>query len=287
MITIIRDDWRFHTDRLSEADAVIFDPPYPEIDRDYGRWSVEAWNDMMHAFVLMLKGKLKPTASAMILLQPNAEFPGKMRPWFYEFMAWCSRVYNVVQDLWWWNTVALPSGGAGTHGLCRGTLKAILWLGPSDCYRNQNAVLWSESEDQAKARAELRAKGKTEDVHTSPSGYTRNRLKVHEAAEKRGGVTPFNVWPIPNSGQRSSLPGATPIKLARKLIDYICPPGGTVFDPFGGGFNIGVAAFDAGRHYIATERHLKMFEIGRQNLTKNEVPFVEVIGRQPVAESAA
>ena len=63
------------------VDAVITDPPYAEVARDYGRWTEDEWAAMMHAVVGEVRRVLKPTGSAMFVLQPNSEKVGKMRPW--------------------------------------------------------------------------------------------------------------------------------------------------------------------------------------------------------------
>ena len=70
---------------------------------------------------------LKPSGSAVFILQPNSERVGRMRPWLWEFLAWTARRWNQVQDAWWWNTAALPLGGE--IGLMRPSLKTCVWLG--------------------------------------------------------------------------------------------------------------------------------------------------------------
>ena len=94
------------------VDAVIIDPPYPEIKRDYGKWTVEEWWAMMRPVVRETRRILKPTGSAVFILQPNSEHVGQMRGWLWEFMAWICRDWNMVQDVWWWNISAMPEAHA-------------------------------------------------------------------------------------------------------------------------------------------------------------------------------
>ena len=94
------------------VDAVITDPPYPCIKRDYGYWTVDEWWAMMRPVVAETRRILKPTGSAVFILQPNSEHVGQMRGWLWEFMAWICRDWNMVQDVWWWNTCAMPVGDA-------------------------------------------------------------------------------------------------------------------------------------------------------------------------------
>ena len=61
------------------VDAVITDPPYAEIDRDYGRLSEAAWSDLMRAVVIEVRRVLAPRGSAVFILQPNSERVGRVR----------------------------------------------------------------------------------------------------------------------------------------------------------------------------------------------------------------
>lgn len=262
----------------ASVDAVLCDPPYPGIKRGYGFWTEQEWHTMMDVVVAECRRILKPTGSAIFILQPNSEVSGKVRPWVYEFTTKWMKEWNLVQDLYWWNYVSLPGGGATKSGLCRGTVKHMVWLGNPDCYRNQDAILWEESDESAARRASKRF-NKEPDLHKSPSGYTRDRDKVHAAAARRGGVTPFNIFPVPeetpehpnvfpvaNNIQFTKHPASTPLKLCEKLIQYICPPGGLILDPFCGGANIGVASLQQKRYYIGVEKNEEMVKIAKENL---------------------
>ncbi len=92
-------------------DAVICDPPYPEIDRPYGRTTEEAWADMMWALIPEVRRVLKPRGSAVFILQPSFRKLGSMRGWLWEFMARVVREWNMVQDVWWWNPCTMPGAG--------------------------------------------------------------------------------------------------------------------------------------------------------------------------------
>jgi SAM-dependent methyltransferase len=123
-------------------DAIICDPPYPCIDREYGRWTEAEWHELMRAVVAECRRVLKPSGSAVFVLQPNYETPGKMRLWLWEFLVWAGREWGLVQDAYWWNFAALPKQGCQRSiGLMRSSVKPCVWLGPLDCYRDQEAVL--------------------------------------------------------------------------------------------------------------------------------------------------
>lgn len=234
---------------VASVDAVITDPPYPEIDRPYGRWTEAEWWDLMMGVCREVRRILKPTGSAVFILQPNSRKVGSMRGWLWRFMAWACDEWNMVQDAWWWNIAAIPEAHAIQGRLMRPSLKACVWCGPPGCYRDQDAALWQESQYNAAARAAGRA-----DNTVTVSGHHCDNRTSRAAAASRGGVTPFNVFPSGNGGNRNGHGAATPLPLADWWTRYICPPGGVACDPFTGSGTMGIAAIKLGRSFVGCER---------------------------------
>ena len=232
------------------VDAVITDSPYPCIKRDYGYWTVEEWWELVvEGVVPQVRRILKPTGSAVFILQPNSKHVGQMRGWLWRFMYWVTENWNQVQDVWWWNFTMFPT----SHPL-RCSLKACVWAGAPDCYRDQDQILWSESQANLARRMHGRWGFKY-----SPSRTHNNQYRASLKAQDRGGVTPFNVIPLPpgNSVNDAGAHGhgaGTPLRLADWWTRYICPPGGTVCDPFMGSGTMGVAAVNNGCNFIGIEK---------------------------------
>ena len=209
---------------------------------------------------------LKPSGSAVFILQPNSRKFGSMRGWLFEFQAWACREWNLIQDVWWWNHTTIPQACTIQGSLLRPSMKACVWLGNASCYRDQNSVLWDESDanraERLKARCERR-------YH--PSGHSVNHSKACKRAAERGGVTPFNVLPISNSNSTTSA-GAfghgagTPEALADWWTRYISPVGGVIVDPFMGTGTMGIAALKRGRRFIGIERDPDYFAIAKNRL---------------------
>jgi DNA modification methylase len=242
----------------ASVDAVITDPPYPEIDRSYGRMTENEWFEMMRVVVPECMRVLKPMGSAVFILQPNSERVGKMRMWLWEFMVWVGKEWGIVQDVWWWNTTARPVG-VSQWGLTRPSLKACVWIGAENCYRHQKAVLWTESQRNLQKRTENRAYNYKAVTHPSRSGGPDIYIRMAQAAAKNGGVTPFNVLPIPNSNSTDSAGSnghgaGTPFELADWWTRYICPPMGVVCDPFMGSGTMGITALQHGGSFIGIEK---------------------------------
>ncbi len=248
------------------VDAVITDPPYPEIDRPYGRWTESQWWDLMMGVCGETRRMLKPSGSAVFILQPNSDKPGRMRPWLFEFQAWVCREWNMIQDAWWWNIAAMPEAHSIQAGLMRPSLKACVWCGTKDAYTDQDSVVWGESERNKQVRLAGRFDNK---IH--PSGHHSNSRTMTAKAAERGGVTPFNVLPIPNTnstnGAGSHGHGAgTPEPLADWWTRYISPPAGTVCDPFTGSGTMALAAIKLGRKFVGIERDESYCEIAAKRI---------------------
>ena len=260
--------------RLPDAsiDAVITDPPYPEISREYGRMSEADWWDMMMGVCTETRRVLKPIGSAVFILQPNSRKVGSMRGWLWEFMAWVCRDWNMVQDVWWWNITAPTNGVCSPRerGLMRQSIKACVWAGGSNCHRVQDNVLWTESYWNTTHRLRKRW-GRDE----APSGNGTNKPKHAAVAAERGGVIPFNVLPISNhhtgGNQKSNGHSAsTPLELAKWWTRYIVPPGGTVLDPFVGSGTMMLAALKYGCNGIGIDKTEKYVEIARQRTSTEQ-----------------
>ncbi len=253
----------YHSDCLTvlptlpdaSVDLVLTDPPYPEVDRAYGRWTESEWEAMMTPVVTECRRVLKPSGSAIFVLQPNFEKLGRMRLWLWRFMVEWGERWGLVQDAWWWNPATVPQACTIAGQLLRPSLKCCVWLGLHDCHRDQDAVLWTESESNIARRLTARAGRKH-----YPSGHSMDRHKITARAAERGGVTPFNVLPITNTDSSTSAgarghPAGTPIDLCRFWVRYACPVGGVVLDPFAGSGTVGEAALSEGRRTILIEKH--------------------------------
>jgi site-specific DNA-methyltransferase (adenine-specific) len=236
------------------ADCVVTDPPYPEIDRAYGRLTEPEWHALMDGVVGECRRVLKPSGSAVFVLKPNSERVGRMRPWLWEFMAKWTREWGMVQDAWWWNHATPPTVHChATRGLMRPSMAALVWLGPEDCYRDQGAILWAESEGNAVARRKADMA-----LNYRPGGQHVRKGRCSAKAGERGGVTPFNVIPMTNANSATSAgayghPAGTPEDLVRYWIAYLCPVGGMVLDPFLGSGTVGMVAENLGRRWFGIE----------------------------------
>jgi hypothetical protein len=249
----------------ASIDAVVTDPPYPEIDRDYGHWTEDEWLEMMGGVVAEVRRVLKPQGSAMFVVQPSSERLGRMRPVLYRWLLELCTHWNVVQDVYWWNFAALPTAHCA-RGVMRPSVKWCVWCGPPDCFRDSGVVLWAPSEAMRAIRLDDRA------LRRSPSGASVRKGRIAETVAERGGTTPFNLIPCANAGSSDADANAhtarTPETLASWWVRYLTRHGDTVLDPFAGSGTIGMAALRVGRSYIGIEKHAPYIPIARDRLTE-------------------
>lgn len=85
---------------------------------------------------------------------------------------------------------------------------------------------------------------------------------------ERGGVTPFNLFPVARCNREDSNGAGTPEELVRWWVRYICSPGGTVLEPFLGSGTVALAAIAEGRRCIGVERIPKYAQIARERVAK-------------------
>ncbi|MFA6364702.1 DNA methyltransferase [Methanoregula sp.] len=243
--TLIEGDCRKEMKKIDKAsvDVIITDPPYPCIGKDYGAMTEEAWLDMMKTVVVECRRVLKPTGSAMFILQPNFKNIGAMRLWTWRFVLWAAEEWNLVQDAYWWCMNTLPSHAASRKvGLMRQSVKWCVWLGRPDCYRKQESVLWDISDAMASIRWEDRC------LQRRPGGQAVNAGRTAQVAMERGGVTPFNLLPFAAANPNESVghPASTPYALADWWCKYLLPTGGVLLDPFVGSGTMLLAGLDNG-----------------------------------------
>lgn len=239
----------------ASIDAVITDPPYPYVRRPYGYWTEETWRALMDPLLVQCRRVLKPRGSVLMVLQPNSQQLGSMRPWLWRFMADQCERWNVVQDAYQYNPATPPSAHCQRRiGLMRPAVKMLVWLGSPDCYRAQEEVLRPLSTGTLR-----RAQKVDTSTRRTAGGYDRRSGTACKRALERGGSTPYNLLSISNTVSRGKSfavghPAATPLDLCDHWVRYLCPPGGVVLDPFCGSGSVGVAAVLAGRSFVGLER---------------------------------
>jgi site-specific DNA-methyltransferase (adenine-specific) len=214
------------------ADLIVADPPYAETSLAWDRWP-DGWLQTC-----------MPVASSMWCF-------GSMRMFLErrdEFASW-----KLSQDIIWRKQVAAGSA--------------------SDRFRrcHEIATHWY--------------RGPWAGVHHVAQRTThhgRNQGEVHRPAKPaewegaRGAVTWSDngtrllqtVLDVPNMWKRNIHPTEKPVGILTPLIEYACPPGGQIIDPFAGSGSALEAARLSGRRAIGIERHEPYIEKAAQRLAQ-------------------
>lgn len=259
------------------ADLCLFDPPYPNIKRPYGTLTEDEWHDLMKAVLQECKRILKPHGSVVAIIQPNYETIGRMRLWPWKFASWAAEMWSewgLVEDVYSFAPNALPSAGTERqHGLLRKSIKWCVWLGPADCYRNQDAVL-AEASEYTVAR-----QNRTDDRSANyPGGFFISRASFRRTMEERGGVTPHNllVFPTATPVDHQGHPAVTPYRLAEWWCRYLLPPDGVLIDPFCGSGTTLLAALNCGAtRVIGIDKDAAYLERARERLYGDMAQVIE------------
>jgi DNA modification methylase/ParB-like chromosome segregation protein Spo0J len=265
---LIHGDCRRELTKLpgQSIDLILIDPPYPEIDREYGRMTEQGWHELMRIVVTEGRRVLKPTGSMVVILQPNFEKVGRMRLWLWDFVSWAGREWNLVQDVYWWNFGCLPTFSSNRrHGLLRHSIKMCVWLGAPNCYRNQDNVLWLPSDDnfaESKADSALRY---------LPSGKHYRGARIADTVAERGGSTPFNLIPVAAGAATTAAsnghPAKTPYDIAAWWVKYLLPPKGVLLDCFAGSGTMLAAGLDFGASkVIGIEQQKKYIKVAQNRI---------------------
>ena len=130
--TLIRGDCRAEMKKIATGsiDAIICDPIYPEVDREYGKISEQEWHALMREVVTQARRVLKPKGSAVFILRPELREGRQDAALALGLRPWAAREWNLVQDCYWWAVDAMPLGGIRRdQGLMRPSVKMCVWLG--------------------------------------------------------------------------------------------------------------------------------------------------------------
>ena len=149
------------------------------------------------------------------------------------------------------------------HGLMRQSVKTCVWLGSPDCYRNQEAVLWEESEKHSTRKWSDRA------LQNRPSGYTVREGRTAQTSAMRGGTVPFNLLPIPsaNTDDTGGHPASTPYDLAACWCRYTLPPKGVLLDMYCGSGTMLAAGLEHGASkVIGIEKERKFLKVAKKRV---------------------
>ncbi|MFA0844400.1 DNA-methyltransferase [Streptomyces rochei] len=220
-----------------QADVIVADPPYAETSLDWDRWP-DGW----------------PTLAATVA--SSMWCFGSMRMFLDrrdEFTDW-----KLSQDYVWEKH---NGSGFARDRFRRVHETATHW------YRGDWASI---HHDVPLIPAQFDPKGRTESSSAVVIPHT-GKIGAHSCTDT-GMRLARSVRRCP-SVRRGIHPTQKPVEVLRDLIEYACPPGGLVLDPFAGSGSTLDAARQAGRRAIGIERHEPYAEAAARRLDTLVLPI--------------
>jgi site-specific DNA-methyltransferase (adenine-specific) len=230
-------------------DAIVTSPPYAEQRRstyggipeaEYPAWTV-AW--MTEAWRV-----LKPNGSVLINIRPHIK-NGQISDYTLRTrLALRDAGWNEVDELIWHKTGAMPTGSRHKP---RRSWESIHWFAKhGQPYSDAKANGWPT---KRKTGLDLYGQHTRRDDWTHyDSGNPASTPMVTRCSD---------VISMAKGNASTGHPAPYPVPLAEWMGRLVCPPGGTILDPFSGSASTGVAAVRNGWTYIgidAVEEYVEM-----------------------------
>jgi site-specific DNA-methyltransferase (adenine-specific) len=217
------------------ADCVVTDPPYGETSLAWDRWP-DGWPDaLLH------------TARSMWCF-------GSMRMFLeraLQFGAW-----RMSQDVVWEKH---NGSGFAADRFKRVHEHAVHWYrGAWDQVYHEVPTVRGEPRESGLRRT-------AQPVHArdvGPHGYRYGETRLMRSV----------IWAKSMHG-RASHPTEKPVGILSPLIEYACPPGGLVLDPFAGSGSTAVAARLTGRRAVLIEADERYCEAIARRLAQDVLPI--------------
>jgi site-specific DNA-methyltransferase (adenine-specific) len=222
-----------------KAACIVTDPPYGETSLAWDRWP-DGWPDAI----------LKASRSMWCF--------GSMRMFLdrrHEFDSW-----SLSQDIVWEKS---NGSGFAADRFRRVHEHALHW------YRGRWAGVHHDTPQvPGQPRPSARIAASHPPSHTGRSGpvpYTYGDTRLARSVQR-----------VPSPHGRAVHPTEKPIGILTPLIEYACPPGGLILDPFAGSGSTAVAARLAGRRAVLIEADERYCEAIAGRLSQGVLAFTEL-----------
>ena len=221
-----------------QADCIVADPPYGETSLAWDRWP-DGWLDV----AATVTRSLWCFGSLRMYLERAAEFA-----------AW-----KLSQDVIW----EKHNGSGFTRDRFRRVHEQ-----PTHWYRGQ----W-RSVYHAEPRTSVTETQKTRSAARRGTGKHHGDLRTAQIYEYDGSRITRSVIRARSMQRIGIHPAEKPADILSPLIDYACPPGGLVVDPFAGSGSTLDAARASGRRAIGVEAYERYAEKAAKRLCQGFLEF--------------
>jgi site-specific DNA-methyltransferase (adenine-specific) len=230
----------------ASVDCVVTSPPYAEQrattyggipEADYPAWTV-GWMDP-------LRRVLKPRGSVIINIRPHVK-GGQIADYTLRTrLALREAGWLELDELIWFKPHAPPTGSPARPRRC---WESLHWFGlTGDAYGDPTANGRPSKDIGMRPVGPTQRNGWNQypgmESKEITEGVSRC-MDVFEFGIRRPKAVEVGVW---------DHPAPYPKQVAAWCIRLVCPPNGTVLDPFSGSGSTGVAALQEGRRYVGID----------------------------------
>ena len=221
------------------ADCIVADPPYGDTSLAWDRWP-DGWPDA----ILSASRSMWCFGSMRMFLTRSTEFGG----------------WRMSQDIVW-----EKHNGSGFHAdrFRRVHEIATHW------YQGDWNTVYHETPTTPDATARrIKSSGR-------PTHYGKADGHAPYASENGGPRLARSVFRVRSMHHAAAHPTEKPGGILTPLIEYACPPGGLILDPFAGSGSTAVAARLTGRRAVLIEADERYCEVIAKRLAQAVLPFPE------------
>lgn len=222
------------------ADCVVADPPYGETSLSWDRWP-DGWPDAL----------LEASRSMWCF--------GSMRMFLdhvHEFGAW-----RMSQDVVWEKHTG---SGPAADRFKRVHEHAVHW------YRGPWGEVHHDAPRVPATRDQIKSSGAA--IRRTRGDHIGNYGQV-KGWQETGTRIVKSVIPARSMHRMALHPTEKPTELLRLLIEYACPPGGLILDPFAGSGSTAVVARLTGRRAVLIEADERYCEVIAKRLAQDVLPL--------------
>lgn len=224
------------------VDAIVTSPPYAEQRKaTYGGIPEVAYPAWTVAWMSEAWRVLKPNGSALINIRPHIK-DGQISDYVLRTrLALREAGWNECEELIWHKKGA-PLGSTARP---RRSWESLLWFA-------KHGKPYSNPKAAGKTTTRLGLSGGRPGAHIGSRQFNANGSKV-EGIARVPDIVEISTRLNRDSDGLNDHPAPFPWQLAEWMGKLICPPSGTILDPFSGSASTGVAAIRNGWHYIGID----------------------------------
>ena len=218
---------------LASFDLAVCDPPYAQTSLDWDHW-IEGWPALIPAPQIWCFGSFR------MFLDRRSEFAS----------------WNFAQEIIW-----EKHNGSGFQPDRFRRVHEIV----AHFYRGS----WDELYKKPLFTLDAKARTVGRKQHPPHMGVSR----AHETYTSFDGGPRLmrSVIPVRSEHSRAEHPTQKPVEIIKHLVEYSCPPGGRLLDPFAGSGTALLAARDLGMSAVGIEINERYCEIAARRLSQRSL----------------